>query len=385
MPRSLRAAYWYDGTLFGGVEQSLLNFFDVCAGESIEPVLIWAGVSNEPRFAREVERRGVAAEQLEAAAATGIGALARLRAIPGLLQWVAPDLLHIHSCGAFTHGPAIAAAAALGIPALRTVHMPLSRWPHNASALATGPKRFFQGQLARTLSRTLTVSAADRAELIASGVFPESSCAVLPNGVPIERFAAGERAAGRKQLGYGDGDLLIGAVGRLNEQKGFEPLIRAMPLVLAAEPRARLAIVGSGALEPALRALASESGIAHAVQLAGPRDGIADCFAAYDVVAIPSAYEAQGIVMVEAMAAGRAIAASPLDCFREMDAGSGAARFAEPRDAPRFAQTLLELLGDARLRGEMGRAGRARAREYSSTLHARRTRLLYDDVLEERR
>jgi glycosyltransferase involved in cell wall biosynthesis len=103
---------------------------------------------------------------------------------------------------------------------------------------------------------------------------------------------------------------LIFAAGRLVPQKDFPTLLRAMARL--DRPEARLVIAGSGRGEKALRALAARLGIAERVHFAGYVDDIRPLLDAARIFVLSSAYEGFGAVLIEALAAGRPVAAC--DC-----------------------------------------------------------------------
>jgi glycosyltransferase involved in cell wall biosynthesis len=96
------------------------------------------------------------------------------------------------------------------------------------------------------------------------------------------------------------------AVGRITEQKSFELLIRAFPLVFATEPRARLTIVGEGARRNSLDQLISNLNLTEVVTVldARPKHELAAIFSHSTLLIIPSQFEPFGLVGLEAMACG---------------------------------------------------------------------------------
>jgi glycosyltransferase involved in cell wall biosynthesis len=144
--------------------------------------------------------------------------------------------------------------------------------------------------------RVTALSTPDLDQQLALGLSPASKYVVVRNGVDVERFAKPRRRSF-------EGSPVIGAVGRLSEEKGHRYLIQAMPRVLRSHPRARLVLVGYGALEGELRARASSLGLDGAVTFMGERDS-AEMLPSFDLFVQPSLYESQGLALLEAMAAG---------------------------------------------------------------------------------
>ncbi|HVE74166.1 MAG TPA: glycosyltransferase family 4 protein [Mycobacteriales bacterium] len=145
----------------------------------------------------------------------------------------------------------------------------------------------------------------------------------------------------------GLGNPLVLAVGRLHPQKGYDVLLRALPLL----GEAVVAVAGDGPLEAQLRAAAPE------VRWLGRRTDRADLYAAADVVVLPSQWEARSLVAQEAMRAGRPLVATDVGGMAEL-VGDGAV-LVPAGDAPALAHAVRRLLDDPSAAAAL--AGRARA------------------------
>ncbi|WP_251977699.1 glycosyltransferase family 4 protein [Salinicola avicenniae] len=116
----------------------------------------------------------------------------------------------------------------------------------------------------------------------------------------------------------GQRTLVVGAYGRFDRQKGFERLIARF---LALDPaHYQLRLGGSGAEEPALRALAGEAPHIHFV---GQVDDRAGFLAACDIIAVPSRWESFGLVAAEARQAARPLLVAGVDGLPEQAAEAG--------------------------------------------------------------
>ncbi|MGI8475534.1 MAG: glycosyltransferase [Thermomicrobiales bacterium] len=181
-------------------------------------------------------------------------------------------------------------------------------------------------RLARTASLVIANSHAGRADAVAQG-FPARTMVVIPNGVDVDRFRPDPegRARVRAEFGIGDGQPLIGRVGRLDPQKDYPAFLRMAAAILPSRPDARFLCVGAGPAEAlaALRSLAVELGVADAVIWAGARDDMAAVYGACDVTVSSSAFgEGTPNVVAESMACG-------VPCV-VTDVGDSAAVVADP-------------------------------------------------------
>lgn len=193
-----------------------------------------------------------------------------------------------------------------------------------------------------------------KADLVRLYDVPPADVAVLPNGYwPAEfSFARLEegRAPKRLELGYAASDRVVIFVANELERKGFGPLLRGIARL--DDPGVHLLAVGR--LNPKrYTAEIQRLGMADRVKFTGPVDDVTTAFAAADVFALPTQYEAWGLVILEALACGLPVLTSRLAgaavTVREGETG---ALLDDPRDEAEIARKLLPLLG-----GEIVRSG----------------------------
>jgi len=196
--------------------------------------------------------------------------------------------------------------------------------------------------------------------------------------VPAER--AGRL---RQELGLPAQALVVGTIGRLNEQKGHRYLVEAMARVLAGR-EARLLVAGDGDLMESLRRQAGELGIADRVVFAGHRNDVPDLLGAIDVFCISSVYEGTPLTLFEAMAAGKAVVSTAVDGCREVLEEGSTGLLVPPRDPDALAAALGRVLDDAPLRVSLAAAAHAASRRYDVNACVRQIEAVYDEVLAER-
>jgi glycosyltransferase involved in cell wall biosynthesis len=202
---------------------------------------------------------------------------------------------------------------------------------------------------------------------------------------PVTRALEREGQHIRRELGIGPDEFLVGNVGRLALQKGQRHLIAAMPLLLERVPRARAIIAGGGDLEDYLRDLASEIGVANRVHVLGPRKDVPALMHAIDVFVMPSIWEGFGLVLLEAMAAGRPIVASRVATIPEVVADGESGILVPAGDPLALATALAELAEQPDVAARMGEAGRERLRkQFSVEKMVGDTELLYRELFDER-
>ena len=200
------------------------------------------------------------------------------------------------------------------------------------------------------LRRCLTVLPSRTLLAIATDVWrlPASRLRYVPNGVDLMRFAA---PPVRNEV------PVIGVVAALRPEKNIARLLEAFALTTTP---ARLAIVGDGAERGALEALAATLGVADRVDFMGHQADPGRLYAGFDLFALSSDTEQMPLTVLEAMAAGLAVASTDMGDIAVMVSAENRPYLAPP-DASALAACLQALLADPAARRRIGDANRAKA------------------------
>ena len=199
---------------------------------------------------------------------------------------------------------------------------------------------------------------------------------LIYNGVDLDRYAHQEACCTLpEEYGFAAGTPIVGVVARLEAEKGHATLLEAWPMVLEQVPTARLLVVGEGSLRERLEAQAESLGLLgepctgdacvgtrHArpgasVVFTGRRDDVPAVTAALDVAVLPSYREAQGLVILEAMALSRPVVATNVGGIPEMIEDGVTGLLVPAHDAAALAGAISRLLLDHPLADTLARAG----------------------------
>lgn len=195
---------------------------------------------------------------------------------------------------------------------------------------------------------------------------------VVQNGLPQVRALDDARA----RLGLDAGAFVVGGIGRLHDQKAWDVLMEAAADVRAARPDIRFVVLGEG---PERAALERHAAAEH-VTLAGYVQDASSYAGAFDVLAVPSRYEAFGLVALEAMQLSVPVVAAAVGGLPDVVGDAGL--LVPPEDPAALAGAILRLAREPDLRRELGRRGTIRARErFGSDRMARETLDVYEGVL----
>lgn len=229
-----------------------------------------------------------------------------------------------------------------------------------------------------------------RAALCAKGIAPPGRVSVIPLGIehgpadPARLADPHARARARCDLGLAPDAFAIGAAGRLEEQKGFAHLIRALPMIRQAVPQAVLVIVGAGPLANALARAARSAGVAHATHFTGWRDDLPALLPGFDLFCLPSLWETFGYVLPEAMAAGVPVVASEVEGIPEVLGHGRLGVLVPPANSAALARAIVALAHDAPRRTRLAEAARRHALdEYSLQTMIGRYEVLYQKIHEQ--
>jgi glycosyltransferase involved in cell wall biosynthesis len=184
---------------------------------------------------------------------------------------------------------------------------------------------------------------------------------------------------------YGGTEPRLLCVGRLIPIKGHIVLLRAFAEARRSVPGLKLDVAGRGPLEPALRALARELGVADAVRFMGHVAPIQGAIEESAIIVVPSMGEGFGMVALEAMERARPVIAASIGGLGELVVDGETGLLVEPGVAEPLARAIVELAGNLERAAEMGRAGRERAlAEFLESRCVERTEALYERALSER-
>jgi glycosyltransferase involved in cell wall biosynthesis len=297
-----------------------------------------------------------------------------LRSLIGVLKEKRVDVLHTHFMDSDLLGAWAALAA--GIPMIAHVHS--YPFPQN------GRQAWRYRMMSPLMKRIIAVSDHVKRFVMAKSGIGNDKCVVVPNGVDVARFRANvpseKKDALKRAWGIAPGDIVVGTVTRFEADKSVDTLLRGVPLILKQCPLARIVIVGHGLLEDRLKALSQELGIAAHVVFAGRQDDIPLCLSVMDVFVMTAVEEAFGLSLLEAMAAGRPVAAANAAALPDLVADGVQGLLFTPGDEKALAKAVTRMIEDRPAAGQMALAGMRRADELTSQAMVKRLEGLYAEV-----
>ena len=319
---------------------------------------------NEPGawdFARALEERGVPLDAIRVRA--DVDPIAFLQLV-GYLVRHRPELLHTHLVHAEWY--ALLAGATARVPVRFTTKHGFNEFreaPYFGVAdRAVASLAHVHIAISRGLARYLAdVEGFQREdfEIVHYGIEPDGE--PTPYADPVPRLLC---------------------VGRLIPIKGHIVLLRAFAEARKRLPALELDIAGRGPLEPALKALAVELGVQHAVHFLGHVSPIQSAIERAAVVVVPSMGEGFGMVALESMERARPVIAANIGGLSELVRDGETGVLVPAGEAEPLTEAIVRVAGDLLLARSMGEEGRRRAlSRFLQKACTERTELLYEEAL----
>ncbi|MEW5958438.1 MAG: glycosyltransferase family 4 protein [Chloroflexota bacterium] len=207
----------------------------------------------------------------------------------------------------------------------------------------------------------------------------------IPTGIDLEPYQAANRQEMRRKLGWGEEKILI-SIGRLAEEKNWETLLAAAAQVMQQRPEVRLVIIGGGDERRALEKQAKTLGVTGRVEFTGviPFDEVPPYLKAADLFVFASVTETQGLVTMEAMAAGLPVVAVAASGTGDVVA-AGQEGLLTDNDSQALAQAIERVIGDEALRQRLSQAARQKAKSLDSKLQAQKLVEVYQQAIADKK
>lgn len=272
-----------------------------------------------------------------------------------------PDVFHANLRTTFACRYGIAAALAMrGVRVVAVEQLP------------TPDATAFQRLHKRVASRRLAahVAVGERAARMTEEIvgLPDGSVRTIHNGVPVVPIGPRDPVASGP---------VVGAVGRIAEQKGLDDLVRALPSLIDVTA----VIVGDGPERPSLEALATSLGVSDRLVITGWVDDPRSYLSTFDVYCLPSRFEGFPLAVVEAMLAALPIVACDVGSVAEAIQEGETGLLVPPEDDVALAGALRRLLYDRDLARRLGEQARSVAEDrFTADRMARAYENLYDEI-----
>ena len=318
-------------------------------------------------FANIAESQGVRVARIPCHGRLDWGAVRQIRE---LVQSEDVDLVHTHGYKSDLY--AYAALRSLPIPRVATCHL----WTRKTMAVRVyeALDRVILPHFDQVIGVSESISTLIRQAGVAS-----DKVHTIDNGIDVTPFVAAEPTLTEARA---RGGKVIGAIGRLETQKGLEYFLRAARNILKDFPDTTFVIVGAGPEREKLETIARDLEVAPHIIFTGQRRDMPGVHASLDIFVLSSTDEGMPIVILEAMAASTPIVATRVGAVPKLIASGKTGLLVEPRDPEALSRAVVTLLKDPQLARKLGQnAQRVVAKNNSADAMARKYLELYEHVL----
>jgi glycosyltransferase involved in cell wall biosynthesis len=349
-----RVLFLITTTDFGGTESILLQLVRRMRGRGLE--LEVCSMCKPGQIGQEIQAAGVRLTTLDMATDASFAELIKgAWRLAQMLDERKIDLVQTLLYRANVVG-AIAARISKRRPVLVSSQRSLNpRGFHTAARAVRWTRRFSDVVVA--------VSDAVREEVLSTEKTRDEKVVVIRNGVDTKLFKPHDGSTMREALGLRNNALVVGGVGRLAPVKGFEHLVTATALAIARGVDVKTILIGDGPQRTELENLARSLGIDEHVHFLGMRRNLPELYAALDVFALPSVQEGSPNALIEAMACGLPVIASPVGGVPEIIEDWHSGILVEAAQPERWADAIERLDGAPKLRAQLAENARATAVE----------------------
>jgi len=163
------------------------------------------------------------------------------------------------------------------------------------------------------------------------------------NAIDPDRFKKDQidKVSKLKEIGIPPDSIVIGSVGRLTEQKGYAVLLKAIPQVLNALPKAHFMIIGEGELEETLCHLAEQLQIENHLTFTGARQDVETLYQCMDLFVNSSLWEGLPTVIMESMLSLVPVVATDVSGARELIIPNAGGLLVPPNQPQALAEAIL--------------------------------------------
>jgi len=241
---------------------------------------------------------------------------------------------------------------------------------------------FIERLTAFMVDRYTAVSEQVKNHIVAQAGVPENKISTIYNGVPSEGSSASAEPPFMNFPGLHPGDRVVMTAGRLHRQKGYDCLIKAIAQLQRSFPSVKLIILGEGEEENNLKKLADLLDLTGKVIFAGLCPDPGTLLQTAELFVLASRWEGMPNVILEAMAAGKAVVATEVGGIPAIVVRGVTGVLVPPEDVHALSHAMKELLEDEGRAQAMGAAGRERVgQHFSIAAMVNKTENLYQELL----
>lgn len=220
--------------------------------------------------------------------------------------------------------------------------------------------RFFDWILEDSVKRFIVVSQSLKKLLTEKRHIPEYKVIKIYNGIELEHYIPKKN---NQSIETSYNVPIIGAIGRMVWQKGFEYLIKAIPKIVKHIPEAEFLFVGDGPLLPSLKKLSIQLNLSDKIIFTGFSNDVKEVLSKIDILVVPSLLEGFPMITLEAMAMAKPVVASDIDGINEQITNGKDGILVSPKNPGAIADAVIALIRNKETAKQIGIAARKKVEQ----------------------
>lgn len=286
-----------------------------------------------------------------------------------IVKKLKPDIIHSHQPYSLG-GEALKFSKKLSIPLVFTYHIKYEDYSHYIPLLPEAISKKYIRKITTEYSNQcdsiIAPSTAIKKLLVERGI--KSPISIIPSGINIDNFKkdTGRKDEIRKKYGVKPDDILLITACRLTEEKNLGFLVKSFAKIKQRYGDVKFMVVGDGAVKKDLEKMAEDLRVGNNIIFTGlvDRTEIVGLYQASDIFVFASKTETQGLVAVEAMAAGDPVVAVKASGIEDM-VKSGEDGFLTSESEEEFSGSVLKIANDKNLREKMSARAKINSERFS--------------------
>ncbi|HSB02794.1 MAG TPA: glycosyltransferase family 4 protein [Anaerolineales bacterium] len=307
-----------------------------------------------------------------------------------LLPALKLDVIHTHH-PVLLGQTAARKAAELELPLIFTFHTQYWEYTHYVPFPQEAIQDFLKNAVHKWLRdfmqkcQHIIIPSESMKEILVRNYGLEERYTVIPTGTDLAPYQCADWKSLRKEKGWEHETVLI-SVGRLAPEKNLDTLLRAFAKACSQYPDLRLVLIGDGNAKQDLESLASELGVAERVTFTGslPFEDVPCYLKAADVFTFASITETQGLVTIEAMAAGLPVVAVDASGTRDI-VEHGKQGFLVENDVDALAEGIKKLLSDPQQMKRFGNNALKKAKMFDVNELGKQLVSVYEQAIQDKK
>ena len=186
---------------------------------------------------------------------------------------------------------------------------------------------------------------------------PPEKIRLIYNGIEPQRFRKKSDSL-RRRFKISQDEFVFGFAGQLDERKGLHTLLPAFTRLHQTGKEVKLLLAGEGVMQQTIETFIREHKLGEAVHLLGFYENIPEFMANIDALVLPSLWEGFGIVLIEAMAAGKPVIGTRTSNIPEVVPDGKVGWLVPPQDERRLTRAMEKMVAVPETAARMGREGR---------------------------